>query len=522
VSSDARRSHVSEAPQPPNPGPQDAWLKPERVAGLLIAFGVALRLRLYFANFSLEVAEAQLSLNLLERSYAELLQPLAGDQAAPIGFLLVKRLALDLLGNQELVLRLFPMLCGIASLFLFRGLAKRILPPFAAHVALGLFAISPQVIHFSSQVKQYSSDVAVTIFLLLAATWARKRLLDAPSVAVLSVSGAVAIWFSHPAIFVLGGIGAAWACSELFRRRYDSLAKLSLCGAVWGASFVALYLISLQHVTSNSFLMSYWGRAFMPLPPTSIDDLKWFPETFFGTFRDPGGLFTFGLAAASFAIGVDSLARRDPEACAMLVAPVLLALLASGLGRFPFSGRVILFVVPVLLLFIGEGIDRVRRLTWSATPAITLVLVGVLVFDPLVSQTLRLLRPRTIDDPRSVFAYLGGRIQNGDEIYLYNDAISLFRYYAPRFGLGDRPYVMGSSAESNWEVDVQDLQALRGRPRVWLVFTHIHGRDDHRSEEDFFVFELNRMGRQLDSFRAPDAAVYLYDLARPPSAEAPH
>jgi hypothetical protein len=510
VSSDAERS-----------GPLGAWLRPERVAALLIAFGIALRLRLYLSNFSLEVAEAELSLNLLERSYTELLQPLARDQAAPIGFLLLERLALGLLGNHELVLRLFPMLCGIASLFLFRALAKRILSPFAAHVSLGLFAISPLVIHFSNQVKQYSSDVAITILLFLVATWARRRLLDAASIAVLAAAGAVAIWFSHPAVFVLGGIGTSWACFELLQRRFGMLAKLSLCGVVWVASFGALYWISLQYVTSNAYLVNYWGRAFMPLPPTSIDDLKWFPEAFFSTFRDPGGLFTFGLAAASFLIGLDSLARRDRETAAMLVSPVLLALLASGLGRFPFSGRVILFLVPVLLLFIGEGLDRVRRLTWSTSPVITLALLGVLVFDPLSSQALRLLRPRPGDDPRSVIAYLGDHIRDGDGIYLYNDAISLFDYYAPRFRLDNRPLVKGSTAESDWAADVRDLEALRGQPRVWLVFAHIHNRGDNKTEEDFFVFQLDRMGQQLDALRAPDAAVYLYDLAHPPRPAAP-
>jgi hypothetical protein len=140
--------------------------------------------------------------------------------------------------------------------------------------------------------------------------------------------------------------------------------------------------------------------------------------------------------------------------------------------------------------------------------------VGVLAFDPLFSEG-PLIHPRLTDDPRLVLAYLGEHIQEGDGIYVYNDAQSVFSYYAPRFGLEKRSFVTGSSSESNWKEDLRDLEGLRGRPRVWLVFTHVHNRYGRPTEEDFFVLELDRMGRRLDAFRAPDAAVYLYDLAIP-------
>lgn len=253
----------------------------------------------------------------------------------------------------------------------------------------------------------------------------------------------------------------------------------------------------------------------MPLPPRSIADLKWFPATFLGVFRDPGGYAEAGLAGALFVLGLVALARRDAETCGMLVAPIALALFASGLQRFPFAQRVILFTTPVLVLLIAEGLDHVRRLTWRAAPAVTLVLLGVLVFDPLLSQTLRFVTPRSFSGARGAVSYLASHIQDGDEIYLYNDSISLFRYYAPRFGLADRHAVLGTSAESRWEDDLKDLSALRGR--VWLVFSHVHARKDTHTEEDFFLFQLDQRGRRLDSYREEDAAVHLYDVGAGPS-----
>ena len=79
-----------------------AWARPGRVDALLIAVGLAIRLRQYFANHSLEVSEAELALNLIGRSFLEFLRPLDLDQAAPILFLWIERLAIMLFGSGEL------------------------------------------------------------------------------------------------------------------------------------------------------------------------------------------------------------------------------------------------------------------------------------------------------------------------------------------------------------------------------------------------------------------------------------
>ena len=75
-------------------------------------------------NRSLWADEAVLALNIVNRSYWELLQPLDYEQGAPVGFLLVEKLAIGVFGNNEYALRLFPLLSGIISLFLFYILAK--------------------------------------------------------------------------------------------------------------------------------------------------------------------------------------------------------------------------------------------------------------------------------------------------------------------------------------------------------------------------------------------------------------
>ena len=107
---------------------------------LIIAFGVAMRFIQYLSNRSIWADEAVLALNIVNRSYLELMQPLDYDQGAPIGFLFLEKLAIQILGNNEYALRLFPFICGIGSLFLFYELGKKLISKSAIIISLLLFA----------------------------------------------------------------------------------------------------------------------------------------------------------------------------------------------------------------------------------------------------------------------------------------------------------------------------------------------------------------------------------------------
>ena len=121
-----------------------------KIAWIIIGFGILIRLIQYLYNRSLWADEAVLALNIVNRSYLELLQPLDYDQAAPIGFLLVEKLAVQLFGNNEYALRLFPLFSGIISLLLFYQLAKRFIPKAAIPIALALFASLNYLVYYAS------------------------------------------------------------------------------------------------------------------------------------------------------------------------------------------------------------------------------------------------------------------------------------------------------------------------------------------------------------------------------------
>src|SRR5689334_11792537 len=89
-----------------------------------VALGIALRVAQYAAGRSLWIDEAWLALNLIEKPFSALTGRLDFNQAAPVGFLLVEGALAKLIGYGEKTLRLFPLLCGVASVPSFAWLAR--------------------------------------------------------------------------------------------------------------------------------------------------------------------------------------------------------------------------------------------------------------------------------------------------------------------------------------------------------------------------------------------------------------
>ena len=172
-----------------------------------MALGVLLRVVPYFRNRSLWYDEALLALNILHRSVTGLMSPLDYHQAAPVGFLLLEKISTGIFGKNELALRLVPLIFGIAALFVVHRVAALWLSPQAVPIAVSLFALNPSLIYYSSEVKQYSCDVAVALVLLWAAGPFQRSGEGWRSAGKFALLGFGAIWFSHPSMFILAGAG---------------------------------------------------------------------------------------------------------------------------------------------------------------------------------------------------------------------------------------------------------------------------------------------------------------------------
>ena len=485
----------------------------------MIVIGVILRLLQYSLNRSLWLDESFIALIVTKNSFLGLLGPLDYSQVAPTGFLFIEKALVLLLGNNEYVLRLFPLVAGIVSLFLFYQVARRCIREEGALIAVGLFSLSGHLIYYSSEVKQYSSDVTVALLLLMVTIYIISKNYTNLSIVFFAAIGGIAVWFSLPSVFVMAGAGCTLSFFSIARKKWKTNNKLLITYFIWFSSFVVFYLIYSSNISSNlKGQQSLWSSTFMPFPPMSISDFKWFGSTFFEIFSSPLSIYLPGLGALVFLLGCVSMYSKDKQLFFILLSPIFVALFASAFRIYPFAGRTITFLVPFMLLFIGEGAaflcentrNHYRRIIW-------IILIGLLFFGPLtgavthaISKTGFDMRP--YEDIKSVMKYVKEHKKQDDVLYLYDPAVCPFMYYSERYGFSNDDYIHGSDVvrkQNKWNKYLDDIQKLKGNKRVWLMFSHTYPGD-----ETFFLFHLDRLGTRLDSLKSIGAAVYLYDLSK--------
>ena len=137
-----------------------------KLAIAILLLGAGLRTAAFAAERSLWIDEAMVALNIVERTPAQLFEPLDRNQGAPVGFLLATKASVEVFGVTERALRVPAFLASLVGLVAFAVGAYRLLPRFAAHLASALFALSPHVVSYAAECKQYSGDAAFAAVLL--------------------------------------------------------------------------------------------------------------------------------------------------------------------------------------------------------------------------------------------------------------------------------------------------------------------------------------------------------------------
>jgi len=478
---------------------------------------------MYLADRSLWRDEAALALNVIHRSFAGLFQPLDYYQGAPIGFLMIQKLAFELFGGGEMALRLWPVAASVLAVPLFYLLCRGLLSRRATLFALAFFALAADKGFYWADCKQYSTDCFVAILLMFLAVRALEDSLPRGRnrIVALAVGGALAIWFSNPAVFVLAGIGVAAAIQWFqdkprgrLRLRDRHIANVLFLAAVWVASFFLNYWFCLRKITHNDYLQRYWADvadAFAP-PPFSLDKLIWYKRNFLDLFRNFSVEFE-GLAALAFIIGAIELYRGGRRFLAMLLTPLLAVLVASALRQYPFEWRLLLFAAPAITLVVAAGLDFPWR---GELRIVGLAALALLLISPINKAINTLRNPPSDSDMRPAVEFVAAHYQPGDVFYLNDSATCDFAYYQPRFGLSGATVVIGSHKISDLNGWAEEFSQFRGK-RLWLIVENpfigdLAGESHFAAEQPLSMSVLDTMGKPLWKKHTFNEYVACYDL----------
>jgi uncharacterized membrane protein len=483
---------------------------------LLIAFGIALRLRQYASRRSLWLDEAYLSLSITDFDYGELSSRLLYDQAAPLGYLWAAKTSVLLIGNNEYALRLPALLAGVAALFLIWRLARRLLSAWLVPAAVGLVAVWPKLVYYSDEAKPYGVDVfAVLLVLWLTARWAEASRSRRTAV-VWGLTAGIAIFFSFAALFAAAAGGLAIAVKALLSRDGRRIVDTALAGAVLGALLAVVYVVTIRVAAGNDVVRSAWLSGYAPLPLRARTYASWLADMATGFMTDPLEVQLTVVGLLLLALGVVAVvARRRTVGLAVLLVP-LVVLAAATVQAYPVLLRFILFLVPLALIVMTAALDVPKRLPRPASVVVSVLLaagLAVTVVPPVLAGVGVLGRPMTVTETREIYAQVAADARPGDGVVLHTAAVATFQYYGEPLGLQQDAVV--SMRRLPACDDQAQLAKLRSYDRVWVIFAHALSTEPDAVA--VYRSRLDTVGTVVRTVTGEgNAAAVLYDLSQPP------
>ena len=334
-----------------------------------------------------------------------------------------------LLGESELRLRAFSVLCAVATVPALYLLGRQLLGRRAALAACIVFATNAFVVAYSQEVRGYT----LLLLLLVVATLLYLRAMERSSWSTWTLYGivmAAALMTQFFAGFVL----VAHALGFLTRRPRPRLLPALPGLAIFVAAAVPIGLgIAFGKTTS----IVAW------MPPTTL-------AAVWGAVMDVagGGELRFALIAVLMILGVMA-ARRWAAGLllAWVVVPFVGALLIS-LVQPVFISRYLLLTTPAIALVAGGGLARLRLM-----PALVAGAAVVLIAIPPLATHYG----APYDDWRGAAAYVATYAQPGDRIVFDHP-------------VGAKPFLIYLERDLHAPLVTVSAQQASPAPRVWLVF----------------------------------------------------
>ena len=347
--------------------PNELSLK--RLLGLFVLVGLIARAVRYYLCFPLWDDESFLCVNFISRSAADLLKPLDYHQVAPVLFLWIERTAVRVFGFSEYALRLVPFVSSIASLFLFRRAAERLVSGPALLFAVAIFAVSYPEIRYAAEAKPYGTDMFISLVMLsLVLEWHPRR--NPRYLYGLAVMMPFALGASYPAVFAAGGLSLVVGAVLWHQRGTSQEWRGWVAWNVTLASSFAFWFLLVGRVQSGAeseFMGEYWKQNFPPIRQpwmlpywmlkTHASDLLAYPIG--------GPQWASTLTLLLCLAGLWRLTKRRRFLwLGLLFGPASLHFLAATMQKYPYGGHVKFsqYLAPMICCLTAVGL--VQFLDW--------------------------------------------------------------------------------------------------------------------------------------------------------------
>lgn len=494
----------------------------EKTLMSVVFIAVLLAVIQFLVNRSIWLDEAYLGLNILNKDFGELFLPLDNIQVAPILYLLIVKMFSEfhVLGT-DYSLRLFSLFSFItAALVFYKITLKLFIDKYSNLFAICLFLFCPVVIYYSSELKQYSSDIAVACISIYLALRVYNNQIRNNFITLL-LFGILSIFLSNIAPIILF-ITYAYILITNFSSIKECIKLHFLLLLTWSVTFIISYICFIHNHPSRSGQIEEWSyyKGFMPLSLDMnlfsflADKIKLISNSLFGS-----SLYSFlifiGLSISGFYYFV---INKKFNKILLLLGPLILHLILSGLKLYPVSERTMIYTFPGLILFLGFGFYNILKISLDDLNIKRFRLFLIIIPSIFLIKLIYVNFPIRKLELKNSLVYINNNMKVNDNIYVSYLTSFPFKFYTKiNQAVQSKNSYLGSKTmywqdNRGWSADTtlfkNDLLKLSGR--TWFVYTDI---GDERDKINFMKTYFFKNGiKMIDSKEFKGSEIYLYEI----------
>lgn len=313
---------------------------------VIIILGIIIRTDVLINESSFFGDEGALISIIKQRSFLGLFRDLEFAQSCPSVFLVINKVIYSLFGMNEVALRFIPYFFGLLSFsivpffkdFLFKNKILNL-------VLMTALIINYQLLYYSQEFKQYSSDVFFTLLLLLLFFKTKDKINNEKTALIVGIIFAAIGYFSFTAEFLSFSICLYLVYKFIKNKNYKSV----FCIVI--PYFLGLfieYLLIFKGTMSNGIL-SLWKDE--PFAFCSADT----------AIQTICKLTTYLYEEKIFfamCLGIIVLLLKDRLLAYILLIPIALNMISGFLHWYPFTdNRAILYLTPIFMIICIKPLD---------------------------------------------------------------------------------------------------------------------------------------------------------------------
>ena len=458
----------------------------------LLGIGFILAFYQYYFNRSLWLDEAFLANNILKKSWLELAGTLDYNQASPILYSQILKLFGSIFYFEDYILRLPSLLAYVIGLFLIKKYLDRAHANISTHLIIfSLIVLNPYFIRYSSELKQYMMDFLATgVYLLLAQNPINSYKNNRISVALLLVF----CFLSHAAILLTISFSCIHLINDFKNRKTAQFDFIFY--AIIMAGFVLIYFTQFTNNSNKDFLYQYWTKAgaFLPIGSGLGAIFNFLVQKYkmvcFDMFAMVPKLNVFAFFAATLGL-IGFFVSKQSAKLLIFVTPLIVHLMVSSLGVYPFEKRCVLYLVVLTIIGIALGLQYLVQ-TKLNKKYTYLIGLPILLLGGLISVGFsKISYPIEVEELKPLLVKLGQVKKDDDTVLVYYYSQPIVEFYQLSEGLlKDLRYTTISENRANPENYEKSFAALGNSG--WLLLSHIY-----QGEKEIILTILGNKGMKV-------------------------